>query len=98
MAYTESREDEIVGGPSKFDIMVSLFASPTNDSSPRVSFKLGNGTDISVSMLSVQREDGSGESWNLEGFATLLSGDQVFVKAYYSSRKRIGYIRINPSR
>lgn len=59
---------EIVNGPSKFNLMVCLFR---DESIPEVQvwFHYYGGKDCSgVVIDSLEREGGSGESWNLKGY------------------------------
>lgn len=88
---TDKYAFSITGGPSKFDLMVSLF-----EGNPKVrktvSFKLeGLRREIQVAITGVQQEDGSGESWNIEGW--VMGEFRANVKAYYSSRSRSGHFR-----
>ena len=76
----------VVGGPSKFDLMLSLF---DGNKQPRrtVEFQLEGVRDtITAGITMVQQEDGSGESWNVEGWTTFN------IKAYYCTRDRKGYL------
>ena len=82
---------DAVGGPSKFDLMLSLF---DGNKEPRrtVEFKLEGAREaIVVAITAVQQENGSGESWNFEG--QLVNYRCGFnVRGYYSSNSRKGYI------
>lgn len=78
---------EIINGPSKFDLMQALFACKPTPIKVTFHFPL---TESSVTILSVEREDGSGESWNLRGVA----GNNQKWKAYYRTDKRIGTITL----
>lgn len=79
----------IRGGPSKFDLMLSLFAGGNvGVTRQTVVFVLEASEDESsviVHIESVEREDGSGESWNFEGYR-----NQNRVRGYYNSRNRTG--------
>lgn len=57
---------EILGGPSKWDLSVALF-----DKGRKVTFSAACPETIEFEMCvqSVQAEDGSRESWNIEGSA-----------------------------
>jgi hypothetical protein len=79
----------IVGGPSKFDLMVSLFEG--NPHCRRtVAFKLeGLRQEINVAITGIQQADGSGESWNFDGW--VLGEPHAHVKGYYGSHGRAGY-------
>lgn len=81
----------VTGGPSKFDLMLSLF---DGNKEPRrtVEFQLeGARAPIVVAVTMVQQEDGSGESWNFEGHMTNYRRS-FRVGGYYSSNSRKGYI------
>lgn len=74
---------EIICGPGKFDLMLALFAGK------EVVFTMENGQKLTVRISSVQREDGSSESWNLEGEVMNCLTDRKFV-GYYSTRRNKG--------
>ena len=82
---------DIVDGPSKFDIMISLFDSNRRHRRT-VPFSLRSlRLKLDVAITSVQQEDDSGESWNIEGWVT--DGLTANVKGYYNSRRREGNFR-----
>ncbi|MEK7662121.1 MAG: hypothetical protein AAB355_01290 [Patescibacteria group bacterium] len=79
--------------------MVSLFESTTQALQPRrttefqVKHKDKPSTiHLKVAVSLIQREDGSGESWNFEGYA-LPSGKRL--KGYYSTRTRKGTVKFH---
>jgi len=87
----------ISAGPSKFDLMMSIFGEK-----PVLEFTFDGPTDttnplhsaicvqtIKIRILTVSREDGSGESWNFEG---KISGNDQPVKGYYHTRNRRGHL------
>lgn len=84
----------IVGGPGKFDIMVSLFeGNPENRHTVEFTLETTYGpnpltTKLKVAVTGVQQEDGSGESWNISGWVS--NGPRAHFKCYYSSRNRHG--------
>jgi hypothetical protein len=83
----------IKDGPSKWDLSVSLFEG--NPSARHlVTFQLLHAPEreISVAMVQVGQEDGSGESWVFEGHTRGSNSSNV--SGYYSSRNREGYIDI----
>lgn len=84
----------IVGGPSKFDLMLSLF---DGNKSPRrtVEFKLQESQiPITVAITSVQQENGSGESWNILG--EIVNSDRGFkIDGYFSTKARAGWLTIS---
>lgn len=94
---------KIVAGPPKFDLMTALFAK--SDAPQRLEFALkGYLPDSSlidgkppcvkkVRLSSVEREDGSGESWNLKGWVE-VGGYSSRFEAYYDTRSRNGHFKI----
>lgn len=85
----------VTGGPSKFDLMLSLF---DGNQTPRktVEFKLeGIKTPVRVAVTGVSQEDGSGESWIIEGW---LSGmEKSFpISLWFTTSSRKGYITFKP--
>lgn len=83
----------IVDGPSKFDLMVSLF--DVKEPRRTVEFRLEGVCDsITVAITSVQQEESSSESWNIEGLITNYRG--ISLKAHYSSCSRNGCLTFTP--
>jgi len=90
---TEKNFYSIVNGPSKFDLMVSLFDAK------EVYFTI-EGNDlvkpkkIKIKVIGILAEDGSRESWIINYFyenKSSLSGKPIF----YRSNRRIGHITID---
>ena len=95
---------KISGGPSKFDLMVSVFeGNPT----PRkeVIFTVLTGVTsgppgrqpaftkpVEVAITSIEQEDGSGESWIFKGNAPTTTDRIRKASGYYSSKTRQGHI------
>lgn len=82
---------DVVGGPSKFDLMLSLFDG-NKDPRRAVEFQLeGARGPITAAITMVQQEDGSGESWNFRGW--LANYRRNFgIQGYYSSKSRKGHL------
>lgn len=83
----------IVGGPSKFDLMLSLF---DGNKHPRrtVDFQLeGVNGHIRVAITSVEQEDGSGESWNFGGHLWHDTEKHWHVEGYFGTKGRRGTMR-----
>lgn len=61
--------NDIIQGPSKFDLMLALFDRKVNN--PRhVDFKLSGGNVTTFVVINgVEVEDGSGENWIFKGYA-----------------------------
>jgi len=86
---------KITNGPSKFDVMSSLFGTGSdNNIDLGPVFELEDGTKVKVAINQVQREDGSGESWNIIGYQVGSQHQSLdrYVKIYYSTRSRTGTI------
>lgn len=99
----------ISDGPSKWDLMLGLFdntaSSPRQvtfrlDASPREQSELGASwlaelpMTIEVSLNSLQREDGSGESWNFQGHVRHLGVYVGEADGYFSTKHRRGAIHL----
>lgn len=84
---------DIVDGPSKFDLMTALFVwKPTR---PWVTFRLADGRRVQASIVAVSAEDGSGESWNLEGNLAVSEpgGPSRRFRAYLRTSNRTGWMQ-----
>jgi hypothetical protein len=81
----------ILQGPSKYDLSTSLFRPsttiPHSDELNSVEFTLEGGKVLRVKLSSVQRYDGSGDSWIFTGHSQ--EGD---IKGYYSTKTRTGTV------
>jgi predicted ATPase len=82
----------IMNGPSKFDLMVSLFT--TVPVRVPVLFKTENHGDFSAIITGVRWEDGSGESWIIEGYSVFAAGARF--TGYFSTKDRRGHIKFLP--
>ena len=81
----------IVNGPSKWDIILSLF---DGDSTHRKSIEFGLALTkerISLIINGLERESGNGESWNFTGH-WLDCKEKVY--GYYSTRTRNGWLSV----
>jgi hypothetical protein len=90
------RQVGIIGGPSKFDLATRIFDGDNREQRP-VTFTLreeGNTWEERIKLNSAQREDGSGESWNLTGYNVANSCQ---VEIYYNLRHRQGHMIFIPS-
>lgn len=95
----------ITSGPSKFELSISLFDRKPQARSVVFHTNCPLAAEVQVTITSVQAEDGSGESWNIEGYvssATLAKGvrqpsyipennQRTFI--YFRTDRRQGYIR-----
>ncbi len=82
---TQKQLVNITGGPGKFDLMLALFEGQ------EIFLNLENGiTGYRVRISSIQREDGSSQSWNLKGWV-VDSPSQTF-HAYYSTKGNHGFL------
>jgi hypothetical protein len=89
--YELGRKYSVIDGPSKFDLMVSLFVgSNAAGSQSEVYFTLEDGFRVPVRINGIEREDGSGESWCITGYF-----GQVRASGYFSTSRRHGYIEFS---
>jgi len=93
------REFKIVAGPSKYDLQKALFDRMGNGNKPHtVTFTNDKGARIVAVILVVAAEDGSGESWNIEGYFTNLTTNRSDVslnikfEGYFRTDRRIGHL------
>jgi hypothetical protein len=85
---------EIVNGPSKSDLQQALFERKPESRGLRPTFKLENGTVITVHVTGVSAEDGSGESWLISGYvSTSFSRLAPHKTFWYRTDIRKGTIR-----
>lgn len=85
---------KIVDGPSKFDLMTQLFVKgPRNHENDPLGFQLEDGRMLPVYVYSVEREDGSYESWNLRGRVMSLKGGKF--DGWFSTKTRRGTCTID---
>ena len=94
MAQKENRF-RINNGPSKFDLMVSLFGgNALDDRTVKMSFfdhsLFSQHNDVTFSIIEIEREDGSRESWMFKAY---LNGRPV--EGYYSSQTRQGHFDLS---
>lgn len=98
---------DILKGPSKFDLMVSLFSGTFNIPHP-ISFSIKGVIPVAkVQITGVLWESGGGDQWVLYGYQIVGSRDiSIFghlfnpesgrlgnqIKAYYSTETRRGFI------
>lgn len=86
----------ITSGPSKFDLMLALFDSGPDRVRSVVFESWVNRakTSYSVHLNSVEREDGSGESWNFKGTCRTPGAPHSHqVEGYFSTRIRTGTLK-----
>ena len=77
------REKGITAGPGKFDLMNALFIGA------KVTFTLEGGEKVLTQINKVEAEDGSRESWNLQGY--IMNGRNEKFRGYYSTRGNKGH-------
>jgi len=89
----------IVNGPGKFDLMSALFEKGRHVQFQVKPEKEHQNPWLEVQINSVAAEDGSRESWLIEGgilgdiFGALIEGGWQNFKGYYHSRDRHGWIK-----
>jgi len=83
---------DIVNGPNKWDLMLSLFDNST--SRPRIpEFHLKSGRVFRLLVNEVGRESGSGDNWLISGFIVLDDGScGLGFNGYYSTKDRDGWL------
>lgn len=86
----------VAQGPSKFDLMTSLF-EVNSQTHKWVTFHARWGHDIrektfpiQARIIGVEQEDGSGESWNI----TFCDQSNRFGTGYYSTKTRKGVLEL----
>ena len=99
---TVKRRFEIVDGPSKDDLQKSLFDKPCCPEHRVVVFRLKSRDfpEIEATIGRVEREDDSGESWNIAGhWYEPFTDDNLHpasgsFEGYYRTNKRRGFLNI----
>jgi hypothetical protein len=96
-----AKQYSITAGPSKWDLMLCLFDYIHHNAEFTIHApENGKGLQevrVVVFITSLEREDGSGESWNYEGYLVKMDGSPVNlqdrnVKGCYSTQRRSGHI------
>ncbi len=91
----------IVKGPSK-DAMFDALKNYKSINAPRVQFSIEKGIAQEVAITGISLEDGSGESWNIQGRArAMIKGTAVTlpdtqVRIYFRTDTRRGYMKDSP--
>lgn len=94
----------LVKGPSKFDLMMALFDQKGNGGKPHyVTFEADDGQKITAKIQSVGIEDGSGESWIIEGVVMstqrptgrrpMKVSHQFDFTGYFQTERRRGWLK-----
>jgi hypothetical protein len=87
----------ITEGPSKFDLMASLFDGKVVNFTLQIEITTPQKT-LKVSVVSVEREDYSKDSWNIKVYIVDSPNPVVpigkIISAYYNSRTRHGSINL----
>lgn len=73
----------ITDGPSKFDLMLSIFDGK------QVTFRSGS-QQFAVYLMSVEKEDGSHDMWNITG--NICGEFNNKVRGHYSTKRRAGHL------
>jgi hypothetical protein len=86
-----TRRKEITAGPSKWDLVLSLAEGK------KVEITLEDWGRLGICIMSVRREDGSGESWNITGH--LIDDDAIPgywpCRGHYSTKHRSGFLEVH---
>ena len=93
----------VIAGPSELQILMSLMR-PSEGAPFRINMTKGTAVKFTVmredqpnveiwtAIESIQREDGSGNSWNIGG-QVLDGGEYRTFNGYYNSKLRVGHIK-----
>lgn len=82
----------IIDGPGKFDFMLSLFEGKQVYFTIKMEGVNGGPLRLKVQMNSIGIEDGSRESWLIEGYILEITDAWKHFKGYFQSRRRHGWI------
>ena len=89
----------IINGPSKMDLITSLVYAMNQEQRLLCTFTTtvpNSGLNIKVkdkvSIVAMEHEDGSGESWNIRGLLVRNNGSSRKVKIYYRTDTRKGFM------
>lgn len=88
-----ARRCTIVGGPSKYDLMLALFDGDAFNRR-KVTFQLDDrqiGATVDFFINEAAREDSSGESWAFKG-AGKVAGMSLYAHGCFSTQIRSGWI------
>lgn len=101
---------EVVNGPGKYDLIRSLFRGKLDQDSvmfdimllseDKTRMPMLEKTRLGVKIKLIEREDGSGESWNFEGDINSWESKNVFLNAFFrvGHRKTKGCFRTDSRR
>lgn len=86
---------KIIDGPSKWNLMLSLFDGDSLHRRPVFFFTdapapNGLAPRVEVYINIIEREDGSGENWNFDGCLK----DSTRVKGFFSTSRRRGWLEV----
>jgi len=95
MAYPEEKL-EIIQGPSKLDLMLSLFDTDMGIRIVQFQIKDLQTGWLDVQVISARRRHPSAKIWDIEGFIETRN-DTKRVSIYYLSDTREGYVRFEES-
>lgn len=104
------RNYSIVGGPSKFDLMLALFDS-TREKPRSVGFEISSEgphfEKIEVGITAVSHKGGSGEDWNFAGvmasdawpdtvsaYFNTIPRSKLAIRGYFSTKTRQGSMTV----
>ena len=87
---------EIVEGPSKFDLMASLFDGKEVEFTLLVQQGTHSGRHTPrFQVQGASMEDGSHLSWNISGYVAAGFPEWKYFAGYFDSRTRKGYMRLS---
>jgi hypothetical protein len=95
MTSQDKARFSVIGGPSKYDLLASLGEGHAHLRT--VNFLLeGCKQEISVCVMALEKEDGSGESWNFKALLWNWKGDlgnHWRTEGFFSTKHRRGTLR-----
>jgi len=91
MATDSITEGKVLNGPSKADLIFGLF----DGKEVEFEFELDKKHRARMRISGVAREDGSSESWNINGWFPHSCNGWKYFNMYFDSRNRTGYIKVS---
>lgn len=97
MSHQVLGDYRLATGPSKLNLMLSLFdGSPVEGTQRILNFITESGRQFNVRISGVDREDGSGESWIIRGYNASHSASNQWYSCngYYNTQTRKGHLML----
>ena len=83
----------IEGGPGKWDLISAFGNANTGQQVVFQCFRNDRSFKIhlDVTIMALEHESGSGDSWNFKARAEMPNGQRKYMKGYYSTQSREGH-------